>query len=49
MTSVIVLNSAIDRYEVLQYSIRVNNVKEISTRMKHISSFVAGKFSMRKI
>jgi len=27
----------------------VNNVKEFATRIEHIGSFVAGKFSMRKI
>jgi len=27
----------------------MNNVKEFATRMKHIGSFVAGKFSVRKI
>jgi len=31
MTSIIVLNSAIGRYLVLQYSIRMNDVKEWST------------------
>jgi len=27
----------------------MNNVKEFATRIKHIGSFVAGKFSVRKI